>query len=77
MFSPDIIIFSLQEIVSLNAKNILMTGSNKKVAELWDYVLARNTHDTDGEGYSIIAKKKLVGCYVVILVKKHLVDSIS
>ena len=46
MKSPDIYIIGLQEIVSLNATNIVLNANSSKV-ELWKNIISKTLADID------------------------------
>ena len=72
--SPDIYIIGFQEIVDLNANNVLLY-SNEEIAKKWKK-LVKNTLEKYGK-YSILKSLDLVGLYVIIMVKSSVRENIK
>jgi hypothetical protein len=71
MKSPDIYIIGLQEIISLNAKNIVLS-SNTNIVEGWKNLIFKNLNEIDK--YIILKTDNLVGLFLIIYVKESLKD---
>ena len=72
MKSPDIYIIGLQEIISLNAKNIVLS-SNTNFVEAWKNLIFKNLNEIDK--YIILKTDSLVGIFLIIFVKESLKDN--
>lgn len=66
MERDDIIIFSLQEIVKLNAMNVIYKSKNTDSVANWSKILSTLT----GEDFYLVSSKSLVGMLLVIYAKK-------
>lgn len=83
-FVPDMYIVALQEMVSLNAKNMMIT--NKKKLEMWRAMLTKameTANERNWAGQSnkeeefydqelVYTDKQMVGCYLAIFLKRKL-----
>lgn len=72
MKTPDIYIIGLQEIVSLNAKNIVLSSNSPQV-ESWRYLIHKNLNSIDN--YIILKTSDLVGIFLIIFVKEALKEN--
>lgn len=72
MKSPDIYIIGLQEICSLNAKNIVL-NSNTNFVESWKNLIFKNLNEIDK--YIILKTDNLVGIFLIIFVKESLKEN--
>lgn len=72
--TPDIIAIGFQEIVDLNATNILMV-SNESVVNQWTTVLTEGLKKIDK--YSLVHTKELVGLYLAVFAKDQAKKRIS
>ena len=73
MENPDIYIIGLQEIVNLNAKNIVLS-SNSSVVEAWRNLISQNINKIDK--YIMIKSLDVVGIFLIIFVKESLKEKI-
>jgi len=72
MKSPDIYVIGLQEIVSLNAKNIVLS-SNAVQVDAWRNLIQKNLNEIDN--YIILKSADLVGIFQIIFVKESLKEN--
>jgi len=72
MKSPDIYVIGLQEIVSLNAKNIVLSSNSSQV-EAWRNLIQKNLNEIDN--YIILKTSDLVGIFQIIFVKDSLKEN--
>jgi hypothetical protein len=72
MKSPDIYVIGLQEIVSLNAKNIVLS-SNAAQVDAWRNLIQKNLNEIDN--YIILKSADLVGIFQIIFVKESLKEN--
>lgn len=72
--SPDLIVIGLQEIVDLNAKNVV-AASNEKIMKIWETVISSNLR-WKGD-YIFITSKSLVGVFIMLYAKSYLKNRIS
>jgi hypothetical protein len=73
MKTPDIYIIGLQEIVSLNAKNIVLSSNSSKV-DFWKYLIIRNLGEIDK--YVLLKSLDLVGIYLCVFIKESLKENV-
>jgi hypothetical protein len=73
MKAPDIYIIGLQEIVSLNAKNIVLSSNSSKV-EFWRNLIMKNLNEIDK--YVVIKSLDLVGLFSIVFVKESIKENI-
>ncbi len=73
MKSPDIYVIGLQEIVSLNAKNIVLSSNSSQV-ESWRNLIQKNLNEIDN--YIVLKSADLVGLFQIIFVKESLKENI-
>jgi len=74
MPKPDFIIICLQEIVSLNAKNIMISSNSMKV-DKWRSVITKNISKIDK--YIYVQTLDLVGIFLIVFVKEKLISKIK
>jgi len=67
---PDIYIFGFQELVDLNAKNVIK-GTNADDVALWNRIIETSLKKT-GKEYTKIQSKNMVGCMITMFVKSKL-----
>ena len=72
--TPDLIVIGLQEIVDLNAKNVV-ASSNEKILKIWENVISSNLR-WKGD-YIFITSKSLVGVFIMLYAKSYLKNRIS
>lgn len=72
MKSPDIYVIGLQEIVSLNAKNIVLSSNSSQV-DSWRNLIQKNLNEIDN--YIILKTADLVGIFQIIFVKESLKEN--
>lgn len=72
MAAPDIYIIGLQEIVSLNAKNIVLSSNSCQV-ENWRSLIHKNLNSI--ENYILLKTSDLVGIFLIIFVKESLKEN--
>lgn len=74
--NSDIYIICLQEIVQLNATQIVSSDPEQRV--LWDSVFLEMLHDACGaDSYVQLVANQLVGISITIFVKSDMVDEIK
>jgi hypothetical protein len=73
MKTPDIYIIGLQEIVSLNAKNIMLSSNSSKV-DFWRNLICKNLGEIDK--YVLLKSLDLVGIYLVVFIKESLKENV-
>jgi len=66
---PDLYIVGLQEIVKLNAKSVIQGKDQEKIC-LWQNIIERSL--SKKTRYSCIAKKPMVGCFIMLFSKSEL-----
>jgi hypothetical protein len=71
--TPDIYIIGLQEIVSLNAQNIVLLSNSTKV-EFWRNLITKNLNGIDK--YVMLRTSDLVGIYTLVFIKESLKENI-
>ncbi len=71
--TPDIYIIGLQEIVSLNAKNIVLLSNNSKV-DFWRNLITKNLNEIDK--YVMLKTSDLVGIYTMVFIKESLKENV-
>jgi hypothetical protein len=74
MRTPDIYIVGLQEIVDLNAKNIMLSSNSSKV-DYWRNAV--NKHLNEIDKYVVLKTLDLVGIFFIVYVKESLKDHIK
>jgi len=74
MRTPDIYIICLQEIVNLNAKNIIISSNAKKVDQ-WRNILTKVVNFIDK--YTYLQTLDLVGIFFIVFVKDNLRQNIK
>jgi len=72
MKSPDIYVIGLQEIVSLNAKNIVLSSNSAQV-DSWRNLIQKNLNEIGN--YIILKTADLVGIFHIIFVKESLKEN--
>lgn len=72
--TPDLIVIGLQEMVDLNAKNVV-AASNEKIMKIWENVISNNLR-WKGD-YIFITSKSLVGVFIMLFAKSVLKNRIS
>lgn len=85
--APQMIIIGCQEMVDLNASNILQTNSGKsrEIARQWRHVFEEGINKyflqkgmlTPSEQYTCLFQKEMVGLLSVVLIKETISDRIS
>ncbi len=71
--TADIYVIGLQEIVSLNAKNIVLLSNNAKV-DFWRNLITKNLNQIDK--YVVLKTSDLVGIYTIVFVKESLKENV-
>eukprot|EP01016_Furgasonia_blochmanni_P049446 TRINITY_DN750_c0_g1_i11.p1 TRINITY_DN750_c0_g1~~TRINITY_DN750_c0_g1_i11.p1 ORF type:complete len:260 (-),score=63.37 TRINITY_DN750_c0_g1_i11:136-915(-) len=71
---PDIVVFGFQELVDLNAKNVLVS-SNVDTVTSWQSILVSNVKKLDR--YNLVRVKDLVGIVLFVFAKDSIKDRIS
>ncbi len=74
MRTPDIYIMGFQEIVDLNAKNIVLVSNTSKV-DFWKNLILKHLKEIDN--YIIIKTLDLVGIYLVVFVKESIKENVK
>jgi hypothetical protein len=74
MKSPDIYIIGLQEIVDLNAKNIVLSSNSSKV-EFWKILITKHLQKVDN--YVVLKTLDLVGIFSIVFVKESLKENVK
>ena len=74
METPDIYIIGLQEIVDLNAKNIIVFTSNSTRVESWNNLITKNLKELGN--FVMVKTVDLVGLFLVIFIKENLCGSL-
>jgi synaptojanin len=74
MRTPDIYILGLQEIVDLNAKNIVLSSNTSKV-DYWRNAI--NKHMNEIDKYVVLKTLDLVGIFFIVYVKEALKDNVK
>jgi hypothetical protein len=72
--SPDLLVLGFQELVDLNAKNVLVS-SNVDTVTAWQTILVSNLKKLDR--YNLIRVKDLVGIVLFVFAKDSIKDRIS
>lgn len=67
----DIVVVSLQEMVQLNTKNVLMTN-NAKITQQWQDLMLKVLSIFKNESYILIKEEDLVGIYLMIFIKSSI-----
>jgi hypothetical protein len=73
MKTPDVYIIGLQEIVSLNAKNIVLSSNSSKV-DFWKNLIVKNLGEIDK--YVLLKTIDLVGIFLVVFIKESLKENV-
>lgn len=74
--SSDIFIFCLQEIVQLNATQIVSSDPEKR--QLWEFVILELIEEYHGHGkFVTLVSNQLVGSSLMIFIRTELVDEIK
>jgi hypothetical protein len=74
MRTPDVYIIGLQEIVDLNAKNIMISSNSSKV-DYWKSQI--NKHLNEIDKYVVLKTLDLVGIFLIVFIKESLKDNIK
>jgi synaptojanin len=74
MRTPDIYIIGFQEIVDLNAKNVMLSSNTNKV-DFWKNLLLKHFKEIDN--YVMIKTLDLVGICLVVFVKESIKENIK
>ena len=74
MKTPDIYIVGFQEIVDLNAKNIVLSSNTSKV-DFWKNLIIKHLNEIDK--YVIIKTLDLVGILIVVFVKEAIKENVK
>jgi endonuclease/exonuclease/phosphatase family metal-dependent hydrolase len=73
---PDIFIIGFQEVVSLNTSNVYQ-GKNQELSNQLDKTIVQTLFNCSKQEYVPVFRKIMVGQFIILLVKKHMVKRIS
>ncbi|OQS05047.1 inositol polyphosphate 5-phosphatase [Thraustotheca clavata] len=70
--APDVVVVGFQEIVDLNAVNVVVNNLTTTRSQQWEEALATalNCH-VSNDGYELVLNKHLVGILLIVFVKKE------
>ncbi len=74
MRTPDMYIIGLQEIVDLNAKNIVLSSNSSKV-DFWRMLMLRHLNEIDK--YVVLKTLDLVGIFCIVFIKENLKENVK
>ncbi len=74
---PDLLFMCCQEIVKLNAKNVLQESANMRAVMSWRHKIVEELKKLQGTHYHLIKDENLVGCFIIGFAKESLYRAIT